>query len=143
MFVFRYHIGHKPDLCTLCGKSFHRPYNLAKHMRTHTGEKPYKCDQCPKAYAQKPDLKAHIRRHTGERFRCDMCNACFLRRTGLNNHLRKVHGIKVTSFTGRLPKIEQPIGDVNQINQQELHDPLTKSSHASTKLTSTTIPEQS
>ncbi|XP_061389907.1 zinc finger protein 91-like [Musca vetustissima] len=102
----RYHIGLKPNLCNLCGKGFHRPYNLTIHMRTHTGEKPYKCNQCPQAFAQSNDLKAHIRRHTGERFRCDICSAAFLQRYGLNAHLRTVHGIVVTSFTGRLRKAE-------------------------------------
>ncbi|XP_023303972.2 zinc finger protein 420 [Lucilia cuprina] len=116
----RYHIGHKPNLCNLCGKGFHRPYNLTIHMRTHTGEKPYKCNQCPQAFAQSNDLKAHIRRHTGERFRCDMCSAAFLQRYGLNAHLRTVHGIIVTSFTGRLRKTEQPIdggGGGEQLDQ--------------------------
>uniref|UniRef100_A0A1I8PE34 Protein krueppel n=1 Tax=Stomoxys calcitrans TaxID=35570 RepID=A0A1I8PE34_STOCA len=112
----RYHIGLKPNLCNLCGKGFHRPYNLTIHMRTHTGEKPYKCPQCPQAFAQSNDLKAHIRRHTGERFRCDQCSAAFLQRYGLNAHLRSVHGVVVTSFTGRLRKADQPggVGDGNE-----------------------------
>ncbi|XP_075158564.1 uncharacterized protein LOC142231804 [Haematobia irritans] len=111
----RYHIGLKPNLCNLCGKGFHRPYNLTIHMRTHTGEKPYKCPQCPQAFAQSNDLKAHIRRHTGERFRCDKCSAAFLQRYGLNAHLRSVHGIIVTSFTGRLRKADQAGGDHEEI----------------------------
>ncbi|XP_065364675.1 zinc finger protein 782-like [Calliphora vicina] len=114
----RYHIGHKPNLCNLCGKGFHRPYNLTIHMRTHTGEKPYKCNQCPQAFAQSNDLKAHIRRHTGERFRCDMCSAAFLQRYGLNAHLRTVHGIIVTSFTGRLRKTDQPVEGAEQLDPQ-------------------------
>lgn len=116
--MFRYHIGHKPNLCNLCGKGFHRPYNLTIHMRTHTGEKPYKCNQCPQAFAQSNDLKAHIRRHTGERFRCDLCSAAFLQRYGLNAHLRTVHGIIVTSFTGRLRKTEQQVEDADNTDQQ-------------------------
>lgn len=116
--MFRYHIGHKPNLCNLCGKGFHRPYNLTIHMRTHTGEKPYKCNQCPQAFAQSNDLKAHIRRHTGERFRCDMCSAAFLQRYGLNAHLRTVHGIIVTSFTGRLRKTDQPAEGAEQLEPQ-------------------------
>lgn len=116
--MLRYHIGHKPNLCNLCGKGFHRPYNLTIHMRTHTGEKPYKCNQCPQAFAQSNDLKAHIRRHTGERFRCDLCSAAFLQRYGLNAHLRTVHGIIVTSFTGRLRKTDQPIDGADLLEQQ-------------------------
>uniref|UniRef100_A0A1A9Z4V6 Protein krueppel n=1 Tax=Glossina pallidipes TaxID=7398 RepID=A0A1A9Z4V6_GLOPL len=115
----RYHIGIKPNLCNLCGKGFHRPYNLTIHMRTHTGEKPYKCTQCPQAFAQSNDLKAHIRRHTGERFRCDVCGAAFLQRYGLKAHVKAAHGIIMTSFTGRLQKVQLPA----ELAQQILESP--------------------
>uniref|UniRef100_A0A1A9WX48 Protein krueppel n=1 Tax=Glossina brevipalpis TaxID=37001 RepID=A0A1A9WX48_9MUSC len=114
-----YHIGIKPNLCNLCGKGFHRPYNLTIHMRTHTGEKPYKCTQCPQAFAQSNDLKAHIRRHTGERFRCDVCGAAFLQRYGLKAHVKAAHGIIMTSFTGRLQKVQLPV----ELAQQILESP--------------------
>ncbi|KAM7347048.1 uncharacterized protein ACRADG_006716 [Cochliomyia hominivorax] len=136
----RYHIGHKPNLCNLCGKGFHRPYNLTIHMRTHTGEKPYKCNQCPQAFAQSNDLKAHIRRHTGERFRCDICSAAFLQRYGLNAHLRTVHGIIVTSFTGRLRKTEQPV-ESSESHDQQITD-NTQQPPAPVPLQTANVPEQ-
>lgn len=104
--------------------------------KNHTVEKPYKCNQCPQAFAQSNDLKAHIRRHTGERFRCDICSAAFLQRYGLNAHLRTVHGIIVTSFTGRLRKTDQPVEGADQQQQQP-----TDTAAATTQATA--VPEQS
>ncbi|CAM2103833.1 unnamed protein product [Caretta caretta] len=56
--------GERENICSECGKTFHRRLNLILHERIHTGERPYECCECGKAFTRRPNLIRHRRIHT-------------------------------------------------------------------------------
>lgn len=50
----------KRHLCPHCGKGFHSPKDLRRHIMTHTGEKPFLCPYCDHRANQKSNLKSHM-----------------------------------------------------------------------------------
>ncbi|OAD55101.1 hypothetical protein WN48_05576 [Eufriesea mexicana] len=81
--------------CKYCPKTFRKPSDLIRHVRTHTGERPYKCDYCNKSFAVKCTLDSHTKVHTGKKtFRCHVCNSLFATKGSLKVHMRLHTGSK-------------------------------------------------
>ena len=46
--------------CDFCDKTFSRPENVTRHIRTvHEGKKPFKCEDCGRNFTEKRNLEHH------------------------------------------------------------------------------------
>lgn len=78
-----------PNQCGRCPKSFRKPSDLVRHLRTHTGERPYQCDFCSKCFTVKSTLDTHLKTHnTVKRCVCHMCGFYFATKGSLKVHMR-------------------------------------------------------
>ncbi|VEN42903.1 unnamed protein product [Callosobruchus maculatus] len=75
--------------CTFCTKSFKKPSDLERHLRTHTGERPYPCTLCDSSFKLKSTLQSHIKRHELSEIKvtCGVCGSFFASDASLKVHM--------------------------------------------------------
>ncbi|XP_012141060.2 uncharacterized protein LOC100877695 [Megachile rotundata] len=61
--VKRDHLKERNHVCSLCGKSFFKKYDLKIHNRIHTDERPYVCRACGKRFHHRSHIIRHERIH--------------------------------------------------------------------------------
>ena len=82
------HTGHKPHLCSTCGKAFATTSQVHNHEKTHSEERPYLCKHCGKGFKTSATLRGHVRRHLNiKSFRCEVCGKGFVGRHELKTHM--------------------------------------------------------
>ncbi|XP_063072263.1 zinc finger protein GLI4-like [Engraulis encrasicolus] len=82
------HAKDKPYRCGVCGKTFRYSGKFKEHQRIHTGERPYRCHVCFKSFNQTAHLKVHLRVHTGEKpYSCPLCGKRFSQSSQIKGHL--------------------------------------------------------
>ncbi|XP_076681678.1 uncharacterized protein LOC143375918 isoform X3 [Andrena cerasifolii] len=61
--VKRDHLKQRNHVCSHCGKSFFKKYDLKIHNRIHTDERPYVCRACGKRFHHRSHIIRHERIH--------------------------------------------------------------------------------
>ncbi|KAJ3341035.1 hypothetical protein HDU91_000774 [Kappamyces sp. JEL0680] len=76
-------------LCTICGRTFSRSYNLRSHEKIHDTQKPFECGVCGQKFARNHDLTRHGKTHSQLKpYSCDLCGRLFARKDALRRHER-------------------------------------------------------
>ena len=79
--------GSKPFQCTDCGQRFGLSHVLSRHEKIHIGDQPHACRFCDKTFVQKTHLVAHERRHTGDKpYKCQFCEKTFVQAESQKKH---------------------------------------------------------
>ncbi|RXN15270.1 CD97 antigen-like protein [Labeo rohita] len=60
--------------CVVCGKTFSKQGNLARHERKHTEQKDYSCKKCDISFPTLKERRLHSKEHSVKKeFRCEQC----------------------------------------------------------------------
>ena len=96
--ILSVHEGMKPNLCTICGKSFTTKNNMNVHIRKvhELRKKNYSCDLCESSFYKAYELDRHIKWH--HNIDCNFCGSKFRSNKELKLHVKTVHEREKNNF---------------------------------------------
>ncbi|XP_043266409.1 zinc finger protein 600-like [Venturia canescens] len=101
--VKRDHLKERNHVCTLCGKSFFKKFDLKTHSRIHTKERPYICRACGKGFHHQSHIIRHERIHSGERpYECQICQKTFTQPSSLKSHRQRHREVRIDILEYRM-----------------------------------------
>uniref|UniRef100_A0AAR5PUK6 C2H2-type domain-containing protein n=2 Tax=Dendroctonus ponderosae TaxID=77166 RepID=A0AAR5PUK6_DENPD len=125
--------------CTICSKSFIKPFQLRLHMNIHYLERPFRCDTCSVSFRTKGHLQKHERSASHysklssspaqsssepRPFKCSDCSIAFRIHGHLAKHLRsKMHIMKLECLAkipfGLYAELERSNSLLTEINTSD------------------------
>ncbi len=105
----RLHTGHKPYICSKCGKAFSRKDHLTNHSAKHA----FKCGKCLKRFVEKESLRAHYHKD----HHCELTDICTHCNKGFTDH--RVYTEHMKSHPENFPGGQRPLKDDHMMLQMK------------------------
>ena len=129
---YKHERGHDSStasiICLVCGRAFHWPNELKKHMAIHDDNLKHSCTTCGKVFASKGSVKRHEALHEDLNFPCAAqdCTKSFNTREKCQRHFRGSHGTGYTTlcakFTynwpGKRQRHQKECSDCDKVRQE-------------------------
>lgn len=113
------------NVCQYCDKSFLKPSDLERHVRTHTDERIFSCTKvyCDKKFILKATRDRHMGTHERQTYTCIICSSNYKSHKVLQNHMRlhsRLQSFQVISNINESPQLRQSGNDlfVEQANEK-------------------------
>lgn len=83
-------IKSRNNVCVYCDRSFLKPSDMERHIRTHTDDRIFNCNEtdCGKSFKLKATRDKHSSTHRKQTFLCKICSSNYKSHKVLQNHIR-------------------------------------------------------
>ncbi|XP_073532546.1 uncharacterized protein [Phyllobates terribilis] len=85
--------GNKQFVCLDCGKGYNQESFLLAHQKTHYHKQPHQCSLCEKSFKKPFQLKRHKRTHLVIEYKCHKCHLEFQNGSDLKEHRAREHRV--------------------------------------------------
>ncbi|CAH0757000.1 unnamed protein product [Diatraea saccharalis] len=85
------HVGPRPYLCTICGRTYKKRETMVYHRKYHKPDKEFQCNVCSKSFNAACKLQRHLVSHRADKFvlryECPVCAHMFHTKYHVQMHL--------------------------------------------------------
>lgn len=110
-------VKSRNNVCEYCDRSFLKPSDMERHIRTHTNERTFNCTKadCGKSFKLKDTRDRHEATHERKTFTCTNCSSNYKSHKTLQNHMRqhsRRQSYQVLGNDNESPQLRQSCNDL-------------------------------